>query len=55
MKALDELEKVAGWMPRARISFHYHYILGFRPVGRSTSKPIDEELLGLGETYKGKS
>jgi len=53
LKALDGLEKVAGEMPE--ISFYYHYILGFIPVGKSTSAPLDEEPLGLGEKYKARS
>ncbi|MGD0159327.1 MAG: hypothetical protein ABSB89_03415 [Candidatus Bathyarchaeia archaeon] len=54
MKALDELEKIAGEMPE--IAFYYHYILGFIPVGKSSSAPsIDEEQLGLGEKYEEKS
>jgi hypothetical protein len=54
LKALDELEKVAGEMPG--ISFYYHYILGFIPVGRSATAPFGEgEPLGVGEKYKAKS
>ena len=53
LKALDKLEKVAGEMPG--ISFYYHYILGFIPVGKSTSGPISEEPLGVGEKYKAKA
>ena len=53
LKALDELEKVAGEMPG--ISFYYHYILGFIPVGKSAVAPFKEEPLGLGEKYKAKS
>ena len=50
LKALDELEKVAAEMPG--ISFYYHYILGFIPVGKSTLPPLEEEPLYLGEKYK---
>lgn len=53
LKALSELEKVAGEM--SGIAFYYHYILGFIPIGRSTSAPSDEELLGIGEKYKTQS
>jgi hypothetical protein len=53
LKALDELEKIAGEMPE--ISFYYHYILGFIPVGKSTLEPLKEEPLGVGEKYKAKS
>jgi hypothetical protein len=53
LKALDELEKVAGEMPE--ISFYYHYILGFIPVGKSKFTPFEEEPLGIGEKYKAKS
>jgi hypothetical protein len=53
LKALDELEKVAGEMHE--ISFYYHYILGFIPVGKTTTAPEDEEMLGLGEKYETKS
>ena len=53
LKALDELEKVASEMPE--ISFYYHYILGFIPVGRSSYAPLGEEPLGVGEKYEAKS
>lgn len=55
LKALDELEKVASEMPE--ISFYYHYILGFIPVGRSSYAPSGgvEEPLGVGEKYEAKS
>jgi hypothetical protein len=52
LKALEELEKVAGEIPE--ISFYYHYILGFIPVGKSAVPPFQEEPLGLGEKYKAK-
>ena len=53
LKALDELEKVAGEMPE--ISFYYHYILGFIRVGKSSLTPFEEGPLGLGEKFKAKS
>lgn len=54
LKALDELERIAGEMPG--ISFYYHYILGFIRVGKSETAPFrEEEQLGVGERYEAKS
>jgi hypothetical protein len=52
LAALRELTKVADEMPE--IPYHYHYILKILPVGRSTTAPWSEDLLGLGEKYVAK-
>ena len=52
LEALRELTKVADEMPE--IPYHYHYIFGFLPVGKSTTAPWSENPLGLGEKYVAK-